>query len=64
MQEQDYDAMREAEMERRERRAISFGRCKCFAPGEAPGTCPGQASCPMCEEDDDAIRAAMKGAGS
>jgi hypothetical protein len=24
--------------------------CRCFAPGEAPGYCPGPDSCPMCEE--------------
>lgn len=28
--------------------------CACFAPGEASGTCPGQAACPMaCDEPED-----------
>lgn len=25
--------------------------CACFPNGDAPGTCPGQENCPMCEED-------------
>lgn len=29
------------------------GRCQCFAPGEAAGTCPGPADCPMCNDEDD-----------
>lgn len=27
--------------------------CQCFGPGECAGTCPGPASCPMCQEADD-----------
>ena len=34
------------------RRMARLTTCACFGPGEAPGHCPGQASCPMCETDE------------
>lgn len=27
--------------------------CRCFAPGEVGGTCPGPANCPLCQDSDD-----------
>ena len=43
-------AFRERDYEEYER--PRFRGCRCFAPGEAPGTCPGQENCPMCQEDE------------
>ena len=34
-----------------ERRARNSHRCQC--PGDMPGRCPGPASCPLCEHDDE-----------
>lgn len=28
-------------------------RCRCLAPGDGYGRCPGPDSCPLCQEDDD-----------
>lgn len=27
--------------------------CLCFAPGEAPGSCPGPDACPLCNDEED-----------
>lgn len=34
-----------------ERRARNAHRCRCG--GDMPGRCPGPASCPMCDHDDE-----------
>ena len=47
--ERDYDLVREAYYERRARNAQ---RCQCSGM-DMPGTCPGPASCPMCDHDDE-----------
>lgn len=50
----DYDEDREEEARRDaidERRARRTG-CACFAPGEAPGMCPGQSNCPLCDTNE------------
>ena len=44
----DEDLRREAIDERR--RYIAATRCHC--PGDMPGTCPGPASCPMCDDEE------------
>lgn len=35
-----------------EPRARCGDGCRCAAPGEMPGACPGAANCPLCETDD------------
>ena len=35
-----------------DRQARNAGNCKCS--GDMPGSCPGPASCPMCQPDEDA----------
>ena len=43
-----WEDMRDAQRALRSRSTA----CRCFAPGEAAGTCPGQENCPMCEEEE------------
>lgn len=41
----DDEREEQRDLDRMER--SSRGGCQCFGPGEAGGTCPGPASCPM-----------------
>jgi hypothetical protein len=45
----DWDLLHEAKMERRQRVRL-FGPCQCG--DDMPGSCPGPANCPMCQEDE------------
>jgi hypothetical protein len=48
--EYDADELRDAWLERRAR-ARRNGPCRCG--NDLPGTCPGPANCPMCQEEDE-----------
>lgn len=47
--EPDPDELYDAWLERRRRNRI-YGPCRCGK--DLPGTCPGPANCPMCEEEE------------
>lgn len=38
------------ELRRMDRAQRSGGSCQCFGPGEAGGSCPGPANCPMADD--------------
>lgn len=50
----DDSAEYEAAQDRAEARAArrGFGGCRCFAPGEAAGSCPGPDQCPIANDED------------
>jgi hypothetical protein len=51
--EGDWDE-RQEDVDARRRNSYLFGPCRCFGHGEGPGTCPGPANCPMCDQDEEA----------